>query len=224
MSEAQGAQTRLRVGLLDADPIRVVGFVAAFERDARIEIVPVDLSAMVADLTMRLCIVGLHGIADVPMLLAALQRKRPDVAVVLMGPEASSDQMSAFLEQGTRAYLDETVSTDEVASVLELVSRGEVYSPARVDPPLPAAPSYTPHPSGVEANEIHFTSRELDVLRLLIAARSNREIARKLGIEERTVKAHVAKLMRKVGVDNRIALSVYAVQKAIFEPRDHEDG
>ena len=47
--------------------------------------------------------------------------------------------------------------------------------------------------------------------------RSNREIARTLGIEERTVKAHVAKLMRKVGVENRIALSIYAVNNSIVQ-------
>jgi len=39
-----------------------------------------------------------------------------------------------------------------------------------------------------------------------------------LGIEERTVKAHVAKLMRKVGVENRIALSIYAVTNSIVAP------
>jgi predicted transcriptional regulator len=61
------------------------------------------------------------------------------------------------------------------------------------------------------------------VLKLLVAARSNREIARTLGIEERTVKAHVAKLMRKVGVENRIALSIYAVTNSIvLEIERHE--
>ena len=60
-----------------------------------------------------------------------------------------------------------------------------------------------------------FTARETEVLKLLVAARSNREIARTLGIEERTVKAHVAKLMRKVGVENRIALSIFAVTNSI---------
>jgi DNA-binding NarL/FixJ family response regulator len=63
-----------------------------------------------------------------------------------------------------------------------------------------------------------FTIRETEVLKLLVAARSNREIARTMGIEERTVKAHVAKLMRKVGVENRIALSIYAVTNSIVKP------
>jgi DNA-binding transcriptional ArsR family regulator len=41
---------------------------------------------------------------------------------------------------------------------------------------------------------------------LILTARSNREIARELGIEERTVQAHVSRLMRKTGADNRINL------------------
>ena len=50
---------------------------------------------------------------------------------------------------------------------------------------------------------------------MLVAGRSNKEIGSALGIEERTVKAHVAKLMRKVGVQNRIALSVHAITHSL---------
>jgi DNA-binding NarL/FixJ family response regulator len=60
-----------------------------------------------------------------------------------------------------------------------------------------------------------FTDREKEVLELLIAGRSNKEIGSPLGIGERTVKAHVAKLMRKVGVQNRIALSVHALTHSL---------
>jgi len=52
-------------------------------------------------------------------------------------------------------------------------------------------------------------------LELLVAGRSNKEIGSVLVIEERTVKAHVAKLMRKVGVRNRIALSVHAITHSL---------
>lgn len=46
---------------------------------------------------------------------------------------------------------------------------------------------------------------------MLVTGRSNKEISAPLGIAERTVRAQVSKLMRKVGVDNRVALSVHAV-------------
>jgi DNA-binding NarL/FixJ family response regulator len=54
---------------------------------------------------------------------------------------------------------------------------------------------------------------------MLVAGRSNKEIAMPLGIEERTVKAHVSILMRKVGVQNRIMLSVHAVVNSHLLPR-----
>jgi DNA-binding NarL/FixJ family response regulator len=61
----------------------------------------------------------------------------------------------------------------------------------------------------------NFTSREAQVLKMLVEGCSNKEIASPLGIRERTVKAHVAKLLRKVGVQNRIMLSVHAVNHSL---------
>jgi DNA-binding NarL/FixJ family response regulator len=55
----------------------------------------------------------------------------------------------------------------------------------------------------------------LEVLQLLVAARSNREIAEALGIEVRTVKSYMGRMMRKVGVGNRIALSIHAAKHAL---------
>ena len=63
------------------------------------------------------------------------------------------------------------------------------------------------------------SDREREVLRLLVSGCSNREIAGELGIEERTVKAHVAQLLRKVGVQNRIALSVHAVTHSLLSTK-----
>ena len=56
-----------------------------------------------------------------------------------------------------------------------------------------------------------FSIREKEVLQLLTGGRSNKEIGAELCIEERTVKDHVSKLMRKSGVRNRLELSVHAV-------------
>ena len=57
------------------------------------------------------------------------------------------------------------------------------------------------------------------MLDLIMTARSNREIGEELGIEERTVKAYVASLMRKTGTDNRVALSVQATQDSLRDTR-----
>jgi DNA-binding CsgD family transcriptional regulator len=60
------------------------------------------------------------------------------------------------------------------------------------------------------------TPREEQVLKLVLSANSTREIARQLGIEQRTVKAYIARLMRKTGADNRVKLSVSAVSRSLL--------
>jgi len=61
-----------------------------------------------------------------------------------------------------------------------------------------------------------FTDREKEVLEMLVAGRSNKEkLALSWELKSARVKAHVAKLMRKVGVQNRIALSVHAITHSL---------
>jgi len=211
-------QTRLRVALLDADPIRVLGFAAAFEQHHRLEFVPVNLPALIADLKMSFAIIGLHGNLDLHTTLSTLRGLRPDLQILLMGPEASDEQMLSLVSNGAKAYLDETATPELIEQAIDAVRDGAIWAPRRVLSQY--AEKADPHISAKPSADFYLTSRERDVLRLLVAAQSNREIAVALGIEERTVKAHVAKLMRKVGVDNRIALSVFAVRNAIFSTSD----
>ena len=211
-------RTRLRVALLDADPIRVLGFAAAFEQHHRLEFIPLDLPGLIADLKLSLCVIGLHGNLNLQTTLSTLRGLRPELHILLMGPEASDDEMLAYVNSGVKGYVDETSTPETIEQALDTIRGGDIWAPRRV---------LTEYTEQVEAtvpaiatSEFHLTIRERDVLKLLVAAQSNREIAVALGIEERTVKAHVAKLMRKVGVDNRIALSVYAVRHAIFATSD----
>jgi DNA-binding NarL/FixJ family response regulator len=60
------------------------------------------------------------------------------------------------------------------------------------------------------------SNRQRQVLSLLAVGSSNREIAKELGLTERTVKAHVAELLRKIGAPNRIALSVHPLTHTLL--------
>jgi DNA-binding NarL/FixJ family response regulator len=68
------------------------------------------------------------------------------------------------------------------------------------------------------SGRVIFTPREKEVLEMLVRGRSNKEIGATLGIEARTVKAHVAKLLRKIGVQNRVELSIHAVTHSLVSP------
>jgi len=61
--------------------------------------------------------------------------------------------------------------------------------------------------------ENKLTPRELDVLRLLMDGRSNRDIAVAMGIDEVTVKAHLGRMLRKAGASNRVELTLRAMEE-----------
>jgi DNA-binding NarL/FixJ family response regulator len=110
--------------------------------------------------------------------------------------------------------VDEAASPAEFIQAIRNVHQGSVWAPRRVLSIF--IERVTSSPGRIfPAGRVTFTDREKEVLELLVAGRSNKEIGSVLGIEERTVKAHVAKLMRKVGVQNRIALSVHAITHSL---------
>ena len=216
MAEPAKLLPRLRVALLEPEPIRVQGFVTLFQDHPRIEFVVFELAQFLADQEFKLALIGLHGDKLPLPLVGTNQGLRPDVKLVVMGPDADDEVILQAISAGAKAYLEASASPQQVEQAIMIVSQGSIWAPRRVLAIFvdrATKPSRSAVPSSAQ-----FTARETEVLKLLVAARSNREIARTLGIEERTVKAHVAKLMRKVGVENRIALAIYAVTNSIVAP------
>jgi DNA-binding NarL/FixJ family response regulator len=217
MPEPAKSPSRLRVALLETEPIRVQGFITLFQDHPRIEFVFFELAQFLAEQEFKLALVGLHGDSLPLPLVATIHGLRPDVRLVVMGPPADDEMILQAITAGAKAYLEASATPLQVEQAIEIVSQGSIWAPRRVLSIFVDRATKTSRSAAPAATQ--FTARETEVLKLLVAARSNREIARNLGIEERTVKAHVAKLMRKVGVENRIALSIYAVTNAIVKPK-----
>lgn len=205
---------RLRVALLESEPVRVQGFLSLFQGHPRIDFVVFDLPGLFADREFTLALIGLHGDQLTPGLLGTIRGLRPDLRLIVMGPEADDEAILAAIGAGAKAYLEASATREQVEQAIEIVNQGSIWAPRRV---LSLFVDRVTRPIARPAahSTVQFTAREREVLKLLVAARSNREIAKNLGIGERTVKAHVAKLMRKVGVENRIALSIHAVTHSI---------
>ena len=113
-----------------------------------------------------------------------------------------------------KGYLPHTAKESEIRLAIEIVEDGSVWAPRKVMAKL--LESSSAEAAQGAGSEPKFTEREGQVLRLLIAGRPNRDIAEELGIDLMTVKAHVGRLMRKVGVENRIALSVQAMSRNLL--------
>jgi len=102
--------------------------------------------------------------------------------------------------------VDAAASPADFVQAIRIVSQGSAWAPRRVLSMFIERVSSLPG-SIFPAGRVTFTDREQEVLEMLVGGRSNKEIGATLGIETRTVKAHVSKLLRKNGVQNRVALS-----------------
>jgi DNA-binding NarL/FixJ family response regulator len=124
-----------------------------------------------------------------------------DISVVIlsdgMAPEASADALRA----GIRAALPGDISPDQLAAALHAVASGLiVMHPSHANEALPAGAAPT---RALDELAESLTRRELEVLQMLAAGLSNKEIAGRLKISEHTAKFHVASILGKLGAASR---------------------
>src|SRR6266404_9122575 len=146
--------------------------------------------------------------------MATLKATRPNLRIIVIGSGIEDETILKAIAFGAKGYVDAAASPTDFVHAIRIVSQGSVWAPRRVLSVFIERVSRSPG-RVFPASPVTFTDREKEVLELLVAGRSNKEIGSALGIEERTVKAHVAKLLRKVGVQNRIALSVHAITHSL---------
>ena len=201
------------------EPIRLAGLASIFEQPGREDTpgllpVPGTMDDLLASSSLEYLIVDLHSFASGLETLATIRSTRPDLRLIVIGPENDDEMVLESIVAGARAFLDLTAVPETVRKAIEVVTEGSIWAPRRllsklIDRLLNASIS------GPSNSTPQFTPRERQVLELILTARSNREIAAELGIEERTVKAHVTRLMRKTGCDSRVKLSVSAAKLAL---------
>ncbi|HTR68394.1 MAG TPA: response regulator transcription factor [Terriglobales bacterium] len=214
MKPALAKKPSIRIAVVESDPLRFVGFRALFDSEADFELVSTSLSEISASQNIDLILLGNRNGQNLFDMMASLKAARPDLKIIVTGSGMDEESVLKAVASGAKGYVDEAASPKEFVQAIRIVHSGSVWAPRRVLSMFIERVSSAPgriFPAG----RVTFTDREKEVLEMLVAGRSNKEIGSALGIEERTVKAHVAKLMRKVGVQNRIALSVHAITHSL---------
>jgi DNA-binding NarL/FixJ family response regulator len=208
----------VRVAVIESDPLRFVGLRTCLASESDFELSSTSLGDAGAQQNIDLVLLGHHAGSNLFELVATLKAARPDLKVLVMGAGMDEENILKAIASGAKGYIDEAAAPTEFKQAFRVVSYGSVWAPRRVLSLFIERVSNSPgriFPAG----RVCFTHREKEVLEMLVAGRSNKEIGTPLGITERTVKAHVSKLMRKVGVQNRIALSVHAITNSlVFNP------
>jgi DNA-binding NarL/FixJ family response regulator len=199
----------INIGILEEDPLRLVGFQSILDQVPDIHVTAMSVAELASYAHLQIALLGNHSRKFLET-MDTLRTVLPAVRLIVTGRAMDDDAILKALAGGAKGYVNEAAPTSELVQIIQTVHRGSVWVPRRVmslfiERTLDSTRRRT------QFGSVTFTTREKEVLEMLITGRSNKEIGAPLGIEERTVKAHVSKLMRKVGVTNRIALTLHAV-------------
>jgi len=144
-----------------------------------------------------------------------VRRAHPETAIVILTTFNEDDLMMRGLQAGARGYLLKDTSRENLLDTIQAAARGETLLKPEILARLLAVHS-APASAPVPQTESPLTERELEVLQAAARGERNKEIAYKLGITERTVKAHLASIYQKFSVDSRAAAVAVAAQKGLL--------
>lgn len=136
--------------------------------------------------------------------IGVIRKQDPEARIIVLTTFDGDEDIYRALQAGARGYMLKGMDTLELVEAIRTVHRGKTRIPAAVAERLAerlAGPA--------------LTERETGVLRLIVAGKSNKEIASALFISEATVKTHINNLLGKLGVSDRTQAATTALQRGI---------
>ncbi len=186
--------------LEDTKDIRVVGALGSAEEAlASVGAGPPDV--VLLDLELP----GMNGVDAIPGLTAAAPRSR----IIVLTAYDTEERVLGALKAGAAGYLLKGAGAAEIVQAIRAVAAGGSYLTPRVAARVVARVN-APRRSGT------LSDRERQVLRLVARGRANKQIARDLGITERTVKFHMTSIFNKLGADNRAQAIAIAAERGLL--------
>ncbi len=211
---------RKAIALVSNDEFCVAGLTAILSESLEpqsdiIEIVSLSVSGALRSGAIHIVLIDAGSTDHLFELIATFRRSRPSLKLIVLAGEADGSD-PAYIERvigaGAKGVLAATATAEELRLALRIVEDGSIWAPRKVLSRLLDARSVSRRPAGA-SEATRFTTRENQVIRLLVDGRSNRDIGQSLGIDAGSVKAHIGRMMRKVGVSNRIELTMYALNQ-----------
>ena len=155
---------------------------------------------------------GLPGERDSLWLIGTLRERHPTATILASGARADATTISRGLFMGADGYLDKDVDPVEFLQAIRQAARGEVV--------LAGAPAdwVGSFADGIDKRrhiESRLTRREQQVLQVAAEGLTAREIARHLGVHERTVTTHLGRIYGKLGVNSRVGAVIEAARSGL---------
>ena len=213
-SEAKSsALSLIPVGVAGVAPMMAAGLEALFADSAKLRIVQAGLLELLRDPDLAVVLLGASSGTALQEFMATVRVYRPEMRMIVFSQARSEEEILQVLASGAKGHVHESASVAEIEQAVQIVASGSIWAPRRVLAMLIERLTLSA-PTSSSEKRTHLTQRERQVMELLLAGHPNKEIARKLKIDEQTVKAYVSRLMRKIGVQSRTALTMYAVENA----------
>jgi len=156
---------------------------------------------------------------DGPEVAERLLAEFPGLKIIVLSMFSADKFITQMMKLGARGYLPKDVGQQELTQALEAVLTTGNYFSERVSRALVRGvqqPTRQPTTT-LLTDDVHFTKRELDVLRLICEGRTTAEIAEDLFLSNRTVDGHRQRLLEKTGSPNVASLGVYAVRHGLLD-------
>jgi DNA-binding NarL/FixJ family response regulator len=150
-----------------------------------------DLDAVFLDLALP----GMGGMAAI----VEFGRKRPDLPVIVLTASDDPQKVRQAFELGALGYVPKSANAQTLLAALRLVLSGSAFVPALLLRDGPSSSSA----AGSRGGQGRLTARQAEILDCLRQGLSNKEIGLRLGLSEKTVKAHVTGVLRGLGAANR---------------------
>jgi len=157
------------------------------------------------------------NLPDMPgfVALSILREEQPHVPVVVLSANDDRETVLEALDRGAMGFIPKSSSSQVLMGALKLVLAKGVYIPPSILNSTDTSPQSANGQRAVKPTDLGLTERQLDVLGLLVAGKSNKLISRELNLAEGTVKNHVAAVLRALDVANRTQ-AVLAVSRLGF--------
>ncbi|MBV8569105.1 MAG: response regulator transcription factor [Acidobacteriaceae bacterium] len=136
--------------------------------------------------------------------ITEIRRETPGARVIVLTTFDGDEDIYRALQAGARGYLLKDMFGEELMDAIRTVHAGRTRIPAAVAQRL-----------AERMGGPNLTARELEVLKLIVAGRSNKEIGSDLSISEATVKSHINSILSKLGVTDRTQAATTALQRGI---------
>jgi DNA-binding NarL/FixJ family response regulator len=150
---------------------------------------------------MDLKLPGLNGIEATKAICAEF----PKAAIIMLSTHEGEEDIYQAFQAGVKAYMLKTAAREELIAAIRAALVGERYISPAVGARLAERMTHS-----------DLTAREMQVLKLIVGGKSNKEIAAELSIVEVTVKLHVNHLLNKLGVHDRTQAATTALQRGII--------